>query len=668
MTLSGYNRRFILKLLMELGKRPLVPACASDLRLPYRSDIDGLRALAVLAVVLYHAFPALLPGGFAGVDIFFVISGFLIGGILLDDIGRGSFSFADFYARRVRRIFPALLIVMATCLAFGWFALFPDEYKMLAKHVLGGAGFVSNYVLWNEVGYFDTAAETKPLLHLWSLAIEEQFYIVFPALLLLARRRPWLLVAGMALVSFALNVGGVSHHASATFYSPASRLWELLLGTALAYQLRQRNDASCNPLAGARALLSILGLALLAGAMLVLRAERHFPGWWALLPTLGAVLVIAAGPQAWCNRVLLSNRLMVAVGLISYPLYLWHWPLLAFARIIEAGLPSLKIRVLAVLAAVVLAWLTWFMVERPMRRPRHGQRKVIALCSAMLLLALGAALLYRHDGLPTRASVVDSARQQQDLIFTPDYRNAEVCMARYGFVGALQYCQLDQPQQAPTVLLLGDSHAGHLVDGLRGYYRSRGENLWYLQTRLPFVGVPPGDDILQKETIRMMELALNTPGIKTVILSTAYKLVPSTDVGRVAYDALRNTLRQFLAQGKQVVFVNDVPALDFDPRACLRRAGVASSQTRTDCSIPRSQFERNVAEHAAALRAVLSEFPAVKLFDSAAPLCDRERCYAMLGQTLMYRDTHHLSASGDAYMAEQYARQLEARAAGVGLP
>ncbi|MYN44006.1 acyltransferase family protein [Pseudoduganella sp. FT93W] len=664
---------------MDPEKQPLVPEGASELNLTYRSDIDGLRALAVLAVVLYHAFPTLLPGGFAGVDIFFVISGFLIGGILLDGIARGGFSFAEFYARRVRRIFPALLIVMSACLAFGWFSLFPDEYKMLAKHVLGGAGFVSNYVLWNEVGYFDTAAETKPLLHLWSLAIEEQFYIVFPALLLLARRRPMLLVLGMALVSFALNVGGVSHYASATFYSPASRLWELLLGTMLAYQLRQRKDPSSTSVAGERtqralgssgpsALQSILGLVLLAGAMLVLRAERHFPGWWALLPTLGALLVISAGPQAWCNRVLLSNRLMVGVGLISYPLYLWHWPLLAFARIVESGLPSVRIRVVAVLAALGLAWLTWFMLERPMRRPRYGRRKVGALCAAMLLLAPGAGLLYRYDGLPTRASVVDSARQQQDLIFTPDYRNAEVCMARYGFVGALQYCQLDQPQQAPTVLLLGDSHAGHLVDGLRSYYRSRGENLWYLQTRLPFVGVPPGDDILQKETIRMMELALHTPGIRTVILSTAYKLAPSTATGRVAYDALRNTLRQFLAQGKQVVFVNDVPALDFDPRACLRRAGVASSQTRTDCAIPRSQFEHNVAEHAAALRAVLKEFPAVQLFDSAAPLCDAERCHAMLGQTLMYRDTHHLSASGDAYMAKQYARQLEARATGAYLP
>jgi len=662
-----------------MEKLPLLPEGTTGQHPIYRAEIDGLRALAVLAVVIYHAFPNLLPGGFAGVDIFFVISGFLIGGILLDDIERGSFSFVDFYARRVRRIFPALLIVMAACLAFGWFALFPDEYKMLAKHVLGGAGFVSNYVLWNEVGYFDTAAETKPLLHLWSLAIEEQYYVVFPALLLLARRRPLALVLGMALVSFALNVGGVSHHTSATFYSPASRLWELLLGTVLAYQLRQRNDQYNSSVvsersrrdaadAGLRALQSILGLVLLAGAMVVLRAERHFPGWWALLPTLGALLVISAGSQAWCNRVLLSNRLMVGIGLISYPLYLWHWPLLAFARIVESGLPSARIRVLAMFAALVLSWLTWLVIERPIRRPVFGRRKVLVLCTAMLALALAAGLMYRYDGVPNRASVVDSARQQQDLIFTPDYRNAEVCMAHYGFVGALQYCQLDQPQRAPTVLLLGDSHAGHLVDGLRRYYRSQGENLWYLQTRLPFVGVPAGDDILQKETIRMMDLALTTPGIKTVILSTAYKLAPSTDAGRVAYDALRNTLSMFLAQGKRVVFVNDVPALDFDPRSCLRRAGVASSRTRIDCSIPRSQFEHNVAEHAAALRKVLNEFPAVQLFDSAAPLCDTERCYAMLGQTLMYRDTHHLSASGDAFMAEQYARQQEARGSGAYLP
>jgi len=198
----------------------------------YRPDIDGLRALAVLAVVLFHAFPSLLPGGFIGVDIFFIISGFLIGSIIMGEMEQQRFSFARFYGRRVKRIFPALALVMASCLVAGWFVLFADEFKMLGRHLVAGAGFISNLLLWSEVGYFDTAADTKPLLHLWSLGIEEQFYIFWPILLMLAQRwrqRAWLWALVLGGLSFLLNVALVQRYPSATFYSPASRVWELLM-------------------------------------------------------------------------------------------------------------------------------------------------------------------------------------------------------------------------------------------------------------------------------------------------------------------------------------------------------------------------------------------------------------------------------------------------------
>lgn len=648
----------------------------------YRRDIDGLRALAVLSVVLYHAFPSRLPGGFAGVDIFFIISGFLIGSILIASMQQNAFSFADFYARRVRRIFPALLLVMSACLAFGWFALFPDEYKMLGKHVFGGAGFLSNFYLWNEVGYFDTAAETKPLLHLWSLGIEEQFYIFWPVLMLLAWKRRFSLVKLallVAAISFAVNVAGVRQYPSATFYSPASRVWELLCGTVLAYlsvnglslftgvrrvtpdgETRSVLDFSSPR---ARNVQSALGLALLLATLAVLRADRHFPGWWALLPVTGAVMLIAAGPQAWCNRVLLGNRVAVWFGLISYPLYLWHWPLLSFARIIESGLPSSRIRGAAVLAAIVLAALTYLLLEKPLRGTRHGRLKVGVLAALMVALAAVGGLLYQQQGWPQRASIVANAAQQKSLILVEDVANAKACKERYGFASLYEYCLLDDVNKAPTVALVGDSHGYHIVAGLTKYYRARGENLWYLGTRLPYIGLPVGDDPYQKATPMMMDKALHTPTVKTVIISTAGKLHLLNDDGRAMTGYFRDTIKQFVDSGREVILVNDTPALGFEPRACIRRAGIASSQTRSDCALPRADYDKAVADHLAAVQSVLRDFPTVKVFDAAAQLCDAEKCHAMLGQTLLYRDTHHLSYDGDLYMGEKFAAWQAARRA-----
>ena len=332
-----------------------VPSEQTHLTHPkYRADIDGLRAIAVLSVVGFHASPYWIRGGFVGVDIFFVISGFLISSIILSSLSKGTFSFAEFYARRIKRIFPALILVMITCYVFGWFVLLPDEYKQLGKHIVGGAGFVSNFFFWREAGYFDNAAETKPLLHLWSLGIEEQFYIVWPPLLYLALKRRFnflILAVTIVAISFSVNVGIRLSDRIQDFYSPLTRFWELMMGGILAYLTLQeisiwdkatqmiraalgKADTAPNPTPD-RALLrnaqSVLGALLIGVAVLLVTKERLFPGWWALLPTVGAYLIISAGQHAWLNRTVLSHRLVVWFGLISYPLYLWHWPLLSFA-------------------------------------------------------------------------------------------------------------------------------------------------------------------------------------------------------------------------------------------------------------------------------------------------------------------------------------------------
>ncbi len=332
----------------------------------YRPDIDGLRAVAVLAVVLYHAFPTGSPGGFVGVDIFFVISGFLISTILLSQMARGRFSFVDFYSRRARRIFPALLAVLLACFVAGWVLLLPREFRELGGNIGAAAAFLSNFLLWHQAGYFDTSAEAKPLLHLWSLGIEEQFYVLWPLLLVVSgrfRRALPLLIGGLAVASFAYCLYITEHTPVAAFFSPASRWWELMLGGLLAEIVLGRGTLK----GGWSNAASLLGAVLIGGTLLLLDPTQPFPGWRAAVPALGTFLLLYAGPGAGLNRALLSNRLLVGIGLISYPLYLWHWPLLSFARIFRSAPLGVERTVAALLAALVLAWLTYRFIERPIR-------------------------------------------------------------------------------------------------------------------------------------------------------------------------------------------------------------------------------------------------------------------------------------------------------------
>jgi peptidoglycan/LPS O-acetylase OafA/YrhL len=635
------------------------PAFTHD-KLVYRPDIDGLRALAVVGVLIFHAFPGALRGGFTGVDIFFVISGFLITRIIAGEAAQGHFSIAAFYGRRIQRIFPALLLVMACCVAFGWFALFPDELKMLGKHVFGGSAFLSNIFLWREVGYFDTAAETKPLLHLWSLGIEEQFYVAWPLLILWAApRRKILLCAGiLAALSFALNVGGIRAFPSATFYLPAARAWELLAGALLACA---GTVTSLGDRASKRQLdlISLLGLLMIALSYGLISKDHAFPGWWALLPVAGAVLLIAAGPHGAVNRVLASKPL-VGIGLISYPLYLWHWPLLSFAQIVESGTPSAALRGAAVVLAVLLAWATWRLLERPLRGWRTPRARVAILSAAMVAVAAGGALLYARDGLPQRSAIAESERKQKALILVEDVANAAACKQRYGFDTLYKYCLQTWPERHPTVALIGDSHAYHVSAGLGAWYRSQGENMVMFGTRIPYWGLDPASgDEYQAVTQRMLELTLEIPTIHTVLISTAAKL---SDGNTVHIAALRETLRRYTEAGKKVIFLHDVPALGFEPRSCIRRAGIASSTTRRDCSITRAEFERNTADHERLLAAILADFPTVQQFRPAEALCDAKRCRVDVDGTLMYRDNNHLSYEGDLRVGAAFAAAQAAKA------
>jgi peptidoglycan/LPS O-acetylase OafA/YrhL len=457
----------------------------------YRADIDGMRAIAVGAVVLHHAFPSRFEGGFVGVDVFFVISGYLISSIILAQLRKDRFSFVDFYARRVKRIFPALLLVLATVFALGWFWLLPNDFRAVGKHLLAGSTFLSNFAFWREAGYFDAASATKPLLHLWSLAIEEQFYVFWPLALFLVHRwrvNPLRFVFLVLALSFVVNMVTVRSDTTAAFYNPLARFWELMVGAALAamhtYQVGWRGllrlPAPGEPPAprapsGWRAnALSLAGLVLLIVVFARITPESRFPGGWALLPTLGTVLLLAAGPQAWFNRHVLASRPFVWVGLISYPLYLWHWPFLAFSNIqATGGHPTWQAQVGWVALAVTLAWLTYALVEVPIRFGRLGGRATtLALCLGMAATATLGTVTYARNGFDTRFPEVvrDIMSRGGRQAVTEGWRDGD-CILDYN-VPATQYKAFCVEDQRPLVFLWGDSHASSLYPGFKALQES----------------------------------------------------------------------------------------------------------------------------------------------------------------------------------------------------
>lgn len=634
----------------------------------YRPDIDGLRAVAVLAVVIYHAFPSVLRGGFIGVDIFFVISGYLISTIIFESLDRGAFSFTEFYARRIKRIFPALLLILSACYGFGWFTLLDDEFRQLGKHIAGGAGFVSNLVLWSEVGYFDNSVETKPLLHLWSLGVEEQFYIVWPILLWVAWRFRFNVLALTILlgaVSFFLSVKGVKHDAIATFYSPHTRFWELLAGTLLAWLTLYKTRAVRKRLGH---VLSVLGVCLLVFGFFRINKGLNFPGKWALVPVLGAVLIIAAGPDAWFNRRVLGNKLAVWFGLISFPLYLWHWPLLSFARIVEGEVPTVGIRVAAVLLAILLAWLTYRLVELPLRSRWQGRSKVIVL----VLLAAGCGATgyatYTQDSIAQRTHNQKLMAYQNSIKVTE--RAAECFEIPYAYKKPDGwFCGLGERGAPVEYFAYGDSHALSLVPALEKFARDHKVGMKFTGTSgcPSLLGIQSlrGEAGIEKHNCQALNERIfndvRASGIKHVILInrwTYYTSSPSrpSEFNGIARDpsakatvqssthdlvwAMDNTVSRYAQIGVNVIFIEDNPQQRYEPKDVLRR-GRGIEREYLKLSVSREEHVRNQAFVNAALRKTSAT---IINFDRA--LCPGDICPLVEGNAFLYSDDDHLSITG----------------------
>jgi peptidoglycan/LPS O-acetylase OafA/YrhL len=656
----------------------------------YRPDIDGLRAIAVLAVVGFHAAPHLVPGGFVGVDVFFVISGYLISRIIYSALAQDGFSFADFYARRVRRIFPALALVLAASLLFGWFCLLGDEYETLGRETAAGVAFAANLLLWQESGYFDSAAALKPLLHLWSLGVEEQFYLVWPVIVVIAHRYRLNLLriaALLATISLALNLLQTSSQPSTAFYLPHSRFWEFLCGAILAYTAYPKHNIVPTVSVGTQPgtlrvpsrrsdfqriipkpkkavrqnIQSAGGFLLLTAAIALFNQDMAFPGWRALLPTLGTTLLIWAGPHAWLNRKLLANHSVVFIGLISYPLYLWHWPLLSFARMIGFGKLGSGVKVACVAAAFLLAWLTYKFVERPLRTRRAGRYKaafaVPPLAAALAIIGgLGIAIA-GNAGIPSRfPEVVRSLANYQ-------YDNAPVYRMGRCFLDADQQdppifqeeC-LDKTSE-PLVFLWGDSHAAHLYAGIHALQQDYAFSL----AQYTSSGCPPilGAVIPSRPACT---------GINQMLLEKIAQLKPDTLVmaanwpsyyegkpkAKVSLDMLRQTIASIQSLGvKHILLIGTVPQWDYPlPKTLFnayRANKFATIPTRLRFSLKSagSGIDPKLAELAGTM--------GIAYFSPKSVLCDAEGCLTTTDGTvenLTAFDYAHLTEAGAVFLLQ----------------
>jgi peptidoglycan/LPS O-acetylase OafA/YrhL len=607
-------------------------------------------------VVLYHAFPEVLRSGYVGVDVFFVISGFLIGGLISTELAAGTFSFSRFYARRVRRLYPALILVLGFTAWVGWNVMTPDEFRLLGRHVLAASLFVSNFPLMGEIGYFDPEGHSKPLLHLWSLGIEEQFYLLWPALAVLTRksRRAFLaMTVAVALVTFVLNV--TSPSPAEAFYAPWTRFWELTAGVLVAH-LPWRAAPRTRTIACAG------GLAMIVVAALI--DLPGFPGWWATLPVAGAALVIASGPDTPVSRRLLASRPAVFVGKISYPLYLWHWPLLAFTWIACGAFPPKPLVCVMVVAAFVLAWLTYELVEKPIRFRVRSRWLIAGLVLPVVAFGIGGLAVLKLDGIADRRVVADNRALFEDVRIPLATRMSDgSCAKAYGIEASGPYvCQVNSDR--PEMLILGDSvsmafHAAVKTGVVQAPAVLVGANstLWAepgcVTSQVLESGVletwAQGSLICQRAIRDALAIIDRTPSIKAVVVPPFSENPFFTDPGR-----LRALQAALLKRGKRLILVAAPPAFYHAPQGCRPRhislAGIdlTAPSDPDSCSEKRGNIERTVQRQHAVFAELVREDPKVRLFDSLLAFCDRELCYQWGDAGSYYWSWGHLNDRGSA--------------------
>jgi len=654
----------------------------------YRPDIDGIRAIAILSVALYHAGVPWMTGGFTGVDIFFVISGYLIGGHIFSELSAGSFSYLQFYKRRAKRILPAFYAVLAFILLASLILLLPEEALLAAKSAFAATLSSSNILFWHSIGYFDTRSQLDPLLMTWSLGVEEQFYVVVPlVMVLVVRLRRSLLLPALLIVcaiSFLWACLALNSHPGLVFYMLPTRAWELGVGVVLAVvELRRRRKSLPTWLIQA---LSVIGLALMLGPVFVLTAATPFPGAAALPSVLGAALILAT-PASWINQRFLALPPITFIGRVSYSWYLWHWPLLAFTRLLYLGNLPLRAAMFAIAAAFGMAVLSYFLVEQPCRKSSTEAGPLLLRYAAVSILVLFAcAGVWLSNGVPQRFPALAQAKAQEDqsnLLHDP-------CLVRDN---------IDQPNRTPAcfeasattpaVALWGDSHAAALAPGLRDSLHA--QHYSFVQfTRtgcLPLIGAavyisktPLDEPACVKYNRNILSSLAADQHIRTVILAGFWEGPLQPEIYRswlistsahnhtkLSQDASRELLRLSLAAsiqalhdaGKQVIVVEDTPVFDFAPdlrvlacqiharQSLARFVGV---QNPDDPGFAPPRVIPIDAETDPLLREAVASLSGVTLLDLKPEFCSAStQCTYRIGDQVLFWDTHHFSPEGARY-------------------
>jgi peptidoglycan/LPS O-acetylase OafA/YrhL len=660
----------------------------------YRREIDGLRAVAVLPVILFHAGISMFSGGFVGVDVFFVISGYLITTIIVSERREERFSILRFYERRARRILPALFLVLACSFPFAWLWMSPAQFSDFGRSLAATALFISNVHFWEHTGYFAPDAEIQPLLHTWSLAVEEQYYLVFPLILLmLGRFRPWvytLVIASMALASLALSEWGWRNEPDANFFFTLSRFWELLVGSLCAIALLDRRPWRSN-------LLSLFGLGLIVGAILGYDDTVQFPSLWALAPVGGTALIILFARSDTIVATVLSLRGFVGIGLISYSAYLWHQPIFAFARIRSLVEPAPALMLGLALVSLILAGLSWRLVEQPVRRRRNpvieGRVKLLSVSAAgiVAVFALGLAVYFKSASWqpwPLDPRVLQAGFDRNDRLAQ--------CLPLYdGFNwrGLAGDCSDIKGQDRVNVALIGDSHADQFARALRDS-PDRRFNFYQFTVNScpPFDGLRANNRSCDRYK-KQLQRALNEIGIDVVIIAsrwTSYATGRKFDNGeggvekgnvnsfilddlRPGSQAFRDALvarfqhgvETYLQSGYKVVLVHPVPEAGWNvPKMAFK---LTHFQGRSLDDIALSTSHQRFRERNLAVISAFRELNADNLIQvrPAEALCDTliaGRCANIAEGRVLYYDDDHLSTAGAGLVVPSILSAVEALA------
>lgn len=634
----------------------------------YRPDIDGLRAVAVIPVILYHAGAEWMPGGFVGVDIFFVISGYLISSIILREVGEGKFSFLNFYERRIRRIIPALLAMVLVTVALFQFIALPDHSVAAGKSAIAALFSVSNFWFWLETGYFSPSAEIMPLLHTWSLAVEEQFYLLFPPTLLILTKLRWdlrkTILVGTVL-AFAVGLWLSAHKPSVAYFLLPARAWELGIGAVLATGIIPKPRGAI-----VREAVAFAGLTAILFSLFWIHSSMIFPGWVALIPCLGTALVIHSDGRSLVAQHLLSARPVVFVGLLSYSLYLWHWPVLVAIRV-YTGDNSLPAHVSAAAIPVIffISWLSWRYVEKPFRSrtamPNRQMGRLVGAGSAALLAVSAVSILAM--GFPARLDAPARLALSAAIDIDPLRPHCEDGRRRSD-------CRFGPPGIPVTYAVVGDSHAAAIRPGVEasGIMGSQAGTLYWrsgcpLLDGARLVGHPAGEGCVAFKKKIFEEIERN-PNLHTIILvgrwttqitgtnpelanyapillSDDQTTTSSLQENRRVFErSLARTITRLQRMGKKVVVIGSIPEPGFDvPHSVATALHRGRPTTET---IERSMVVTRLFDAEALLSRTVGQFQDVRLLSIWEGFCGQSRCRVTEKGFPIYYDDDHLSYRG----------------------